>query len=468
MFQAVRDWVVDRFALMPIYKGLLDRRVPRASWYAGDGSTLMGLLGLQVFTGAVLMLSYTPSIESAHASVTYITEQVTFGWFVRGLHYWSAGAMVIMLFFHLFRQLLLGGYKSPREGTWIIGVLLLVCVLLMAYTGYLLRWDERAVYGIRVMLHMLVRVPLIGETLVLLVQGGPELGPRTLTQLYAFHVFIIPLAMFLLLGFHLYLVVQRGTMTRSEREVPPLSSDEQRENYKREAAGPRGQTFFPETMMTTGLMATVVLGAVVTAALLVGPSPVGEEANLIRPSTPAEEWWFWWYSGLIALLPPSIAPWFVVVFPVVSLLALLALPFLDRSPARGIRRRPLWAMAVVLMVVALLALSDYRRRSAFTGWPDPEPPAIPAGMQLTPDAEAGRHLFAQFGCTSCHPVAGQGQHVAVDITKIDPVRSRTYIRDYILNPPDGIAMPSYAGRLSDEQLAGLIEFCHEVQTFPRR
>ena len=171
---------------------------------------------------------------------------------------------------------------------------------------------------------------------------------------------------------------------------------------------------------------------------------------------------------MIALLPPAVAPWFVVALPIVVLVGLLLLPFLDRSPVRGIRKRPLWLAAVILIVIALLVLSDYRRRSKFTGWPDSKPPPVPVGMVLPPTAEKGRLLFAQYGCNSCHPVAGHGRKVAVDFAMLGGDLSRDKIREYVLRPPAGIAMPSYEGRMDEDDLIAITEFCHVVQTFPLR
>ena len=467
MVAKIRAWVVDRFALQPVYDKLLNRRVPRAHWYSGDGSTLLALLGVQVVTGAVLALAYSPAADSAYQSVVYITEKQTLGWFIRGLHYWSAGAMMVVVTFHLLRQILFAGYKSPREGTWLTGVVLFLCILLMAYTGYLLRWDERAIHGIRVMLHMLVRVPLIGESLVMLVQGGPDIGPTTLTRLYGFHVLIVPLMMFLMVAFHVYLVVVRGTITRAERKQPVHSAEEQKQLYDQEKESrEHGETFYPFTVFKSGLAATLVLGIVIALTLILGPSKLFSEANLTEASTPSEEWWFWWLSGLIALLPPKIAPWFVVVFPLAVFGFLFLLPFADRSPARGVRKRPLWVALVILIVILILGLTDYRRRSTFFGWPDAEPPPVPVGMELPPAAERGRMLFAQYGCNSCHPVAGHGRKVAVDFASLQGQMSRDKIQEYILQPPAGVAMPSYQDRLNDDELTALVEFCHVVQTFP--
>lgn len=468
MLKKSAAWAIDRFGVDIVYRSLLDRRVPKAPWYSGDGSTLMALLGVQVITGAVLALTYSPAADSAYQSVVYITDHMFLGWFIRGLHYWSAGAMMIMVVFHLLRQILLGGYKSPREGTWLVGVPLFFGVLFLAYSGYLLRWDERSIYGIRVMLQMLGRVPFIGESLVLFAQGGPSIGPATLSRLYAFHVLIVPLAMFALVAFHVYLVVVKGTMTKGERSTEIKSVSQQRKIYKSEAESEEGgETFFPFTMIKTGAMAGIVLIAVFLAALFVGPSKLYPAANFTSPSMPAEEWWFWWLSGLIALLPPSIAPWFVVLLPIAVLVFLLLLPLIDRGPHRGARKRPLWVIAIIATVAAILFLSDYRRRSHFTAWPDAEPPTLPAGMVLPPDAEQGRILFATYGCNSCHAVGKADASFAVDFALLRGQLSREKIREYILNPPLGIAMPSYEGRMTREELDAVVAFCHVVQTFPR-
>jgi mono/diheme cytochrome c family protein len=123
---------------------------------------------------------------------------------------------------------------------------------------------------------------------------------------------------------------------------------------------------------------------------------------------------------------------------------------------------------VMLSVIALFYLSDLRRRSPWTGWPDPEPPPVPEGVELTPDAEAGRQLFAQFGCNSCHPVAGHGRQFAIDLAWAGGALSLEEIREFVLSPPEGIAMPSYEGRLTQAQLELITEYVHVAQTFPRK
>lgn len=469
MLPYVRKWFTDRFALQQIHDNVLDRRVARGPWYYGDGATLMLLFGVLVVTGALMTLTYSPSIDAAYDSVIFITMHQWMGWFIRGLHYWSAGLMVVMVFVHVMRQLLVGGYKFPREGTWLVGVMLFFCILVMSYTGYLLRWDERAIYALRVALTMFYRVPLVGEWLVVLVQGGREIGAATLTRLYSVHVLFVPLLMFGLIGYHLYLVIVHSVTSPSEQEQPVYSSDHQRRIYAGDAySATRGEVFFPETALKSGLMSVAVFAVAVALTCFFGAGRLYPAANLVDPSMPAEEWWWGWFSGLVALLPPSISYWFMVVFPIALFVAMIALPLVDRGPYRGMRKRPGFVGFVVVTVIAVLYLSDLRRRSPFTGWPDDEPPGVPAGITLTAEAEEGRQLYSRYGCNSCHAIAGHGPHVGPDLARLDERWSLDEIRQFTLRPPKGVAMPAYEGRLSDEQLNAIVEFVHVAQTFPRK
>ena len=463
------EWVAHRFGLDTFADKVLHRRVPRTPWYYGDGATLMLLFVVQVVTGMLLSLTYSPTPDTAYESVQYLTYQQMAGGFIRALHYWSAGLMVVMLFVHLFRLILVAAYKTPREGTWLVGVVMSLFVLAMSYTGYLLRWDERAVYGIKVALHILQRVPLIGDGLVYFVQGGTELGARTLTRFYSIHVLWMPLILLLLVAWHMYLVIIKGITSPAERKQPVSSTEEHKEIYESAAHSEvRGQPFYPDAMFESGAMAMVVFGIALVIAYLVGPPELYPEANFVATSYPAEEWWFWWFSALVALMPPSIAPSFALLFPIAIFLILILLPLVDRSPERGMRKRPIAVAIVVLCILALLYLTDLRRRSPWTGWPDATPPPVPAGVTISADAERGRILFAQYGCTSCHAVSGEGRQVGSDLARLERRYSREEIRAYTLHPPRGISMPSYEGRISEEDLELVVDFVHVAQTFPRK
>lgn len=468
MLSSFREWVNDRFGLKPIKENALHRRVARTPWYYGDGATLVLLLGVLVLTGMMMTLTYTPSPDGAYESVQYITKEQPLGWFIRALHYWSAGFMVVMVLWHVLRQVLVAGYKFPREGTWLIGVVLFFAILVMSFTGYVLRWDERAIYALKVALHMFSRVPFIGEELVIFVQGGVEPGATSLTRTYAVHVIFVPALMLGATVWHIYLVILHGVTSKEERKQPVHTAGEQKRLYKEQAHDPEeGEQFTPDTTMQSGAMALAVFSIVAILAVFAGPAPLLPEANLVERSFPAEEWWWWWYSALIALLPTWAASWFVVVFPLFLLVVMVLLPFVDRGPKRGIRKRP-WAVGfVALVVMMVVGLSGLRLKSPWTGWPEPEPIPLPPGVELPAEAELGRELFARHGCTSCHGVSGVGRRVGVDLATLESPRSQEELRRYILRPPEGVAMPSYEGRLTEEELNRLVDYVLVAQTLRR-
>ena len=470
MLSKALRWLVDRFGIGPIWDHVLDRQVPKDPWYHGDGMALLVLLSILVLTGAVLSLGYTPAIDEAYQSVDYVTHHQTLGWFVRGLHYWSAGMMVVMLFLHVCRQLVLGGYKSPREGTWLVGVVLLFIVLSTSLLGYILRWDERGFHGLRVALAALRHAPYIGDELVVLAQGGSEISSLTLSRVFALHVIILPLLLLLLVGYHVYLVIIHGTTTMGERKEPIETVEEQRELYHEQAEHPvKGEVFFPTAVIKISPWSIVAVTIAIGLTLTVGPRKLMQPASVTGTTTPSEEWWFAWYSGLVALLPPSVAPAFQWLFPIAVFLFLVLLPFVDRSPHRGWRNRPVATSLVVLLILAVLGLSWLRYQSAWTARSDSTPPTVPRGLVLASEAERGRLLFPKYGCTSCHSVAGMGQaRVGTDLARLEHIYSQTELREYILHPPDDVAMPNYQGRLSGQDLDCVVAFVLVAQTFPRR
>jgi ubiquinol-cytochrome c reductase cytochrome b subunit len=469
MVSSMLRWVADRFGLEPIWDHVLDRQVPKDPWYHGDGMALLVMLTVLVVTGILLAMGYCPAIDEAYQSVHYITYQQTLGWFVRGLHYWSAGLMVVLLFLHLCRQLLLGGYKSPREATWLVGVLLLFIVLTTSLLGYVLRWDQRGFYGLRVALAALQNVPYIGDRLVLVAQGGPEISSLTLTRIFTMHVILLPLLLLLLVGYHLYLVILHGTTTLGERKEPIETVEEQRELYHTQAEHPvKGEVFFPTAVIKISPWSIIALALAIGLTLIVGPRELMEPASQAVASPASEEWWFAWYSALVALLPSAIVPTFQWSFPVAIFVLLVLLPFVDRSPHRGWRKRPLMTGFVILLILAVLSLSWLRLQSPWTGRPTAEAPSTPKGVVLAPQAEEGRLLFAKYGCTSCHAVAGSGSsHVGSDLAKLNQLYSQAELNHYILHPPAGVAMPSYEGRLSDADLDRVVAFVLVAQTFRR-
>jgi ubiquinol-cytochrome c reductase cytochrome b subunit/menaquinol-cytochrome c reductase cytochrome b subunit len=172
------DWLEERSGLVGATKYFLFRKVPGdVNWYQTLGSATLTAFLVQAMTGVILAMYYTPDPNSAYESIKHITNDVTLGWLVRGMHRWGASLFIILMFFHMARVFLFGAYKYPRELNWIIGVLLLTLGMLEGFTGYLLPWDQTA---------------------------------YTLARFYSIHMLILPGAIIALIGLHLYLVIRLG------------------------------------------------------------------------------------------------------------------------------------------------------------------------------------------------------------------------------------------------------------------
>lgn len=468
--RSVGSWIKLRFGLEPILKHFVYHRVTkRVPWLFGEGSALLLLLITLVVTGAFLGLGYSPATDAARESVIAITERQYLGWFIRGLHYWSAGMMMVLVLYHLLRHLLFAGYQPPREGIWLIGTVLLVLTVINAFTGYTLRWDESGVYAVRLALTMFSYVPVIGDDLVRIIQGGSQLSDLTLRRLFAVHVLFVPLSLLFLTAYHVYLVVIHGVTTYEERREVTVETAEEQIALRQELVEDRrtGVDFFPYQVAKTGSFALFVFLVVLSLTLFVGPPPLEGRADFSTPAVPEEEWWFHWYSALIAYLPPRLAPTVYILLPLTVVLLLIALPFLDHGANRGIQRRPLAVVSVTFILIVLFAFTGLRLRSPWMSWPSAELTELPAGSELTPAAAEGRILFAEYGCNSCHTLGGRGSGVGPNLSGLDHRLSPAELRRLILRPPAHWAMPPYEGRIDETQLDRLVQFVLVAQTFPK-
>jgi quinol-cytochrome oxidoreductase complex cytochrome b subunit len=205
------DWIEERSGLVGYTKWFLFRKVPHdISWAQTLGAASLTAFIVQALTGVFLAMYYKPDPNSAYASVQNITEEVTLGWLVRGMHKWGASVFIILMFFHMARTFLFGAYKYPRELNWIIGVLLLVLGMLEGFTGYLLPWDNTAYWATVVGINLNATAPFLGPFLAQFLQGGLNIGPDTLAKFYALHMLVVPGGIMALIGLHMYLVVRLG------------------------------------------------------------------------------------------------------------------------------------------------------------------------------------------------------------------------------------------------------------------
>ncbi len=315
------------------------------------GSLAMFLLLLQAVTGAFLALYYSPSPEHAHNAVTYISEEVPFGAFVRGLHHWGASAMVIIVFLHLLRVVLYGSYKAPRELTWIFGVFLLLIVLGFGFTGYLLPWDEKAYWATVVGVEIASTAPVLGDFVAKVMRGGAEIGAVTLSRFYALHTIWLPWLAFGLVGVHLFFVRYYGSSG-----IPQSSSSPPDKGGKGVTAEMKtGKPFYPDQVFED-VVGMLILFAVLASIALFVPVPLEDVADPTNADyDPRPEWYFLFLFQLLKYFQGPFEVIGTFVIPTVGMVLLLLLPFLDRSERVVLWKRPI-ALTVTSVSVAGIVL----------------------------------------------------------------------------------------------------------------
>lgn len=207
----IRSWLQERTGSADIARAVLEHKAPRnLTWAHMLGSATLFALGLQLVTGILLAIYYVPTPDHAWESVSYIQNEVLFGWLIRGIHHFGTSALIILVGLHLIRVVIWGAYKYPREFTWITGVILLIVVMLFAVTGDLLPWGQNSYWATKVRIGYLAGTPIIGEGFARFVYGGDSLSAVTLMRFYSLHVLVLPVALLVVVGIHLYLVIRHG------------------------------------------------------------------------------------------------------------------------------------------------------------------------------------------------------------------------------------------------------------------
>src|ERR1700687_385668 len=260
-----RGWLNHRTGLDDLLRTALDEPIPGGARFAYIfGSGLLFIFISQVITGIFLALYYVPSADHAHTTVAYITKAVTAGSFLRSLHAYGASAMVIVLFLHLSQTYIYGSYKGRRELLWLSGCMLFGLVMAMAFTGYLLPWDQKAYFATAVGTNAASEIPWIGESLKRMMRRGTEMGTLTISRFFVAHVFLIPACIFALVASHIFLFRKAG------------------------AAGPINEDpYHPAQQQTLFYPRHVFMDLLLTALLLIGrhllcfflPMQLGPPAN---------------------------------------------------------------------------------------------------------------------------------------------------------------------------------------------
>jgi len=397
----------------------LYEEIPASSgWHQVFGSVALFLMLIQFFTGAMLAFNYAPTPGDAYSSLRYILTEVTAGRLMRGLHHWGASMLIVIVVLHMVQVFLWGAYKKPREGTWIVGVILLLLTLAYGLTGYLLPWDNRAYWGTVVTTQIGATVPVIGPYVSRLLASTGDIGVVTFARFYGLHVLFLPPATMILIVLHVYLVRRHG--------VAPVPGDETR----------RKKSFFPEQVLkdTVAVFIAFVILFVMAVAVRV---PLERMADPTDTSyIPRPEWYFLFLFQILKAFSGPLEVIGTVVLPTLAILALILTPFIDRSKVVRVRQRSLAAGIVVLAALGWGGLTAAAVQST--------PPQTAASqidfsgptqwMQLAPAELAGVHFFRQEHCANCHNVIGDTPKTGPNLLNTSKRHDAAWLMAHFMEP----------------------------------
>ena len=327
---AILNWLEERTGVGSMVGHFLNEDIPASSgWKHVLGSVAMFSFMLQAVTGILLALNYAPTVGEAYSSIKYILNDLTGGSIIRSVHHWGASMMIVVVGLHMAQVFIWGAYKKPREVTWMAGVVLLLLTLAYGLTGYLLPWDNRAYWGTVVTVQIAGLMPVAGEYVQrLLGSDGGAIGAVTFSRFYAAHVLILPPITALMMIFHLYLVRRHGVAPEPEETAT--------------------KKFYP-SQVYKDTVAIFLAFCLLLGLSIIARVPLGRMADPTDTTyTPRPEWYFLFLFQMLKLFEGPLELVGTLVLPNLAIVALFAVPFLDRSKVVAVGKRSV-AMAVLVM-----------------------------------------------------------------------------------------------------------------------
>jgi quinol-cytochrome oxidoreductase complex cytochrome b subunit/mono/diheme cytochrome c family protein len=434
MFKKTGDWLDARTGYRQLLQHFLMEPIPgRSRWILVTGSGVMFAFGLQVITGILLAMYFSPSSTDAWASVWYIQNEVTFGWLIRGLHHFGASAMIVLCLIHMVQVFVYGAYKTPRELNWVFGLLMFFLVLGLGLTGYLLPWDQKGYWATRVATGIMGTLPLIGPHVQVLAQGGAEYGNLTLTRFYALHVLVLPGAMIGLIVIHLYLFRRHGVTTSPRFSAEQLSHREM---------------FWPAQIFKDSVFMMVILAVLLVLVVAFG-APLDSPADPGSNYEARPDWYFLFLFQLLKYFEGPMVLVGTVVIPTAGALFLFSLPFLDRSESRSLRTRWVWMLlffGFLVLPVGLTGIALYEditneqfQAERHRQQADREL-VLEFAKQGGIDGQGrivlyeGYRLFEEKGCVSCHAIEGRPRPGTKGGPDLTGFLSREWFHDFLVEP----------------------------------
>ena len=355
------NWVDQRFPLTANWKAHLSEYYAPKNfnfWYY-FGSLAMLVLVIQIVTGIFLTMNYKPDAEFAFASVEYIMRDVNWGWLIRYMHSTGSSMFFVVVYLHMFRGLLYGSHRNPRELIWLFGVAIFLCLMGEAFFGYLLPWGQMSYWGAQVIINLFTSIPFIGPDISLWLRGDYTVSDATLNRFFAFHVIALPLVLLGLVVAHIIALHEVGSNNPDGIEI--------KKNKDPKTHIPLDGIPFHPYYTVKDIVGVVVFLMVFSAIMFFAPEMGGYflEANNFIPANPlvtpphiAPVWYFTPYYSILRAVPPLFNSQFPgVVAMGASVMIFAALPWLDRSPVKSIRYRGVkYKTWLAVFVVSFLVL----------------------------------------------------------------------------------------------------------------
>lgn len=481
---ALIAWLDDRTGFKSLLNEALYERVPGgARWRYVWGSTLVFTFVLQVITGFMMWMAYSPNTRGAWESVHYIQHEMYLGGIIRGIHHYAAQAMVVLMGIHLIQVVIDGAYRAPREINFWLGIVLLNIVLGLSLTGYLLPWDQKGYYATRVTTNIVSAAPVIGPEAQVLAQGGPQYGHMTLTRFFAMHAGILPTLLVAFLALHLYCFRRQGLTVHDENHAPDT-------------------TFWPDQVLKDAVACLAVLAGLLLLAFFRGAELSAPADPVVKFDAARPEWYYLFLFRFLrfhaveslgltfgAIIVPGIIMGILTVMPLTAKLL--------GEFGHKFNKVFIWGMTAVIVILTAMAMyedgtdsshqaalaeahREAHRAHELASGPDLIPPEGAMEMMRNDPFTRGPRLFAK-NCAACHRYDGHnGRGVVVlerqeikkpDGSSHDPKQyasvtaaptaadlgdfgSRDWMRGVILNFPDHFAWLKNAGWYQDAQESG--------------
>jgi ubiquinol-cytochrome c reductase cytochrome b subunit len=465
LIKQIGDWFEQRVQLGAPVREAMEHPVPRktASWAYVFGSAALTVFILQLVTGILLALLYVPSAGEAWNSLQVLNHEVTLGWFIRALHGWGSNFMLAIVLVHMVQVFIFGAYKFPRELTWIVGVVLLLLTLGMAFTGQVLRFDQDAYWGLGIGASISSRVPVLGPFIVNLLLGGPIIASATLSRFFALHVFVIPGLLIGFVGLHLLLVLKLGV-----NEWPMPGRLVRRATYMQEyheMTHKDGLPFVPGAIWKDLFFSAFILLALFLCAFHFGPfGPGGQPDPTIIQTVPKPDYFFLWLYAVLSLLPPSMETPALLIGPVIGIGILLALPFFSGEGEKSWRKRPI---AVLTILLAAVSLGTFTNLSGHAPWSpvmeawsgEPIPAEYLKGR--TALERQGALVFQAKQCHNCHALGDGGGKRGPDLNRVAVELTPDQLVRQVIQ--GGGNMPAYGKNLNAAETTALVAFLETLR-----